>query len=521
MLTGTTTRNASSGVAVFTGLSITQPGTGYTLSAASSGLTSATSSAFNITAASVTLSATPASVSAGDSFLVAWGQISTPTNRDWIGLYAPGSSDTSYITYRYVNCSSSPTVPIASGTCSFPISSSQSPGAYEFRLFPNDTYTRIATSNAVTVGAVANMLAMSVGQNITAGTPGFSMVVESRSPSGVAANVSSSTAVTVSVKTGTGTLGGTVSGTILAGTSQVTIGLATYTKAESGVVLTVAGTSGDTLIAGDTAPFTVQPGAAARLTFATQPGNVAARSTIPGPPRVAVQDNAGNTVTSVTQSISIAIGTNPGAGTLHGNMTVTSSGFVTFPDLSIDQPGNGYTLTASAAGLTSATSNAFNITSPTGTGIISGVITRVSNGATIAGALVEAFQGTALRGTAVTNSSGNYSITGLAAGTYTVRASFTGLVPQMVSSVVVTSGNTTTVDLSLNFGIAVQSPVAGATVSDFNVLVTGHFDTSLASEVGITVNGYIALIDGDEFATFVPIDSQTTAVDGDSERYQR
>ena len=330
VLTGTTTRNASSGVAVFTGLSITQPGTGYTLLAASSGLTSATSSAFNITAASVTLSATPASVSAGDSFLVAWGQISTPTNRDWIGLYAPGSSDTSYISYRYVNCSSSPTVPIASGTCSFPISSSQSPGAYEFRLFPNDTYTRIATSNAVTVGAVANMLAMSVGQNITAGTPGFSMVVESRSPSGVAANVSSSTAVTVSVKTGTGTLGGTVSGTILAGTSQVTIGLATYTKAESGVVLTVAGTSGDTLIAGDTAPFTVQPGAAARLTFATQPANVAARSTIPGPPRVAVQDNAGNTVTSVTQSISIAIGTNPGAGTLHGNTTVTSSGFVTF-----------------------------------------------------------------------------------------------------------------------------------------------------------------------------------------------
>ena len=193
-------------------------------------------------------------------------------------------------------------------------------------------------------------------------------------------------------------------------------------------------------------------------------------------------------------------------------LTVTSSGFVTFSDLSIDQPGNGYTLTASGAGLTSATSNAFNITSPTGTGIISGVITRVSNGATIAGALVETFQGTALRGTAVTNSSGNYSITGLAAGTYTVRASFTGLVSQMVSSVVVTSGNTTTVDLSLNFGIAVQSPIAGAPVSDFSVLVTGHFDTSLASEVGITVNGYIALIDGDEFAAFVPMDSQTTAV---------
>ena len=80
----------------------------------------------------------------------------------------------------------------------------------------------------------------------------------------------------------------------------------------------------------------------------------------------------------------------------------------------------------------------------------------------------------------------------------------------MVSSVVVTGGNTTTVDLSLNFGIAVQSPIAGATVSDFSVLVTGHVDTSLTSEVGITVNGYVALQDGDEFSTFVPIDAQTT-----------
>jgi hypothetical protein len=510
ILSGTATKNAVAGVAAFNGLSINQPGIGYTLSATSNGLSAVTSALFNVTSSSVTLATTPTSVPAGASFTVTWTQIPNPTNRDWIGLYAPGSSDTAYLDWMYVNCSRSPSVPIASGTCSFPIPSSRPPGTYEFRLLPNDTYTRIATSNAVTVSAAINKLAISVSQNITAGTPGFSIVVESRSPSGAATNVSSNTAITVSVKTGTGMLGGTLSGTILAGTSQVTIGLATYTKAESGVVLTAARASGDTLIAGDTTPFTVSPGAAARLAFTTQPGNVAVKGTIPGPPTATVQDGNGNTVTSSTHSISVAIGTNPSAGTLSGNMTVTSSASVSFPTLSINQPGNGYTITASAAGLTSATSNAFNVTSPTGTGIISGVITRVSTGAAITGALVEAYQGEALRGTGGTNSSGNYSITGLAAGTYTVRASFTGLVPQMVSSVVVTSGNTTTVDLSLNFGIAVQSPMAGATVSDFSVLVTGHFDTSLTSEVGITVNGYVALQDGDEFATFVPIDAQTT-----------
>ena len=182
ILTGTATKNAVAGVAAFTGLSITQPGTGYTLTATSSGLTTVTSTLFNVTSSSVSLATTPTSVPAGASFTVTWTQIANATNRDWIGLYAPGSSDTAYLDWMYVNCSPSPTVPIASGTCSFPISSSRPPGTYEFRLLPNDTYTRIATSNAVTVTAAINKLAISVSQNITAGTPGFSMVVESRSP---------------------------------------------------------------------------------------------------------------------------------------------------------------------------------------------------------------------------------------------------------------------------------------------------------------------------------------------------
>jgi N-acetylneuraminic acid mutarotase len=48
-LSGVLTRNANSGVATFTGLSIDIAGTGYTLTAESTALTSATSSSFNIT----------------------------------------------------------------------------------------------------------------------------------------------------------------------------------------------------------------------------------------------------------------------------------------------------------------------------------------------------------------------------------------------------------------------------------------------------------------------------------------
>ena len=82
----------------------------------------------------------------------------------------------------------------------------------------------------------------------------------------------------------------------------------------------------------------------------------------------------------------------------------------------------------------------------------------------------------------------------------------------MLKNIAVTSGNTTAVDLSLNFGIAVQSPIAGATINDFSVLVTGLFDISLAPEVGIQVNGFVALQDGDEFAALVPIDATTTTL---------
>jgi hypothetical protein len=60
--------------------------------------------------------------------------------------------------------------------------------------------------------------------------------------------------------------------------------------------------------------------------------------------------------------ITIAIGVNPGGGTLSGTTTrVASGGVAEFPGLSINKVGTGYTLTASASGLTLAESSAFNI----------------------------------------------------------------------------------------------------------------------------------------------------------------
>ncbi len=91
------------------------------------------------------------------------------------------------------------------------------------------------------------------------------------------------------------------------------------------------------------------------------------------PPLMAIQpaiqvtalDAAGNPVTGFNGPVTIAIGKNGGLvipGTLSGTTTVTAvNGVATFSNLSIDQPGNGYTLVVSTAGVTGAESRTFNI----------------------------------------------------------------------------------------------------------------------------------------------------------------
>ena len=107
---------------------------------------------------------------------------------------------------------------------------------------------------------------------------------------------------------------------------------------------------------------TASAGSAIRLAFTQIPVNTAADGAITPAVRVAIQDADGNPVTSATDAITIAIGSNPAGGTLSGTTTVGAvNGVATFADLSIDKSGNGYTLTASAGGLAGVTSPSFDI----------------------------------------------------------------------------------------------------------------------------------------------------------------
>ena len=177
-------------------------------------------------------------------------------------------------------------------------------------------------------------------------------------------NTVTSTSKTVTLAIGTNPSSGSLSGTLTATTVN---GIATFSnvsinKSGTAYTLTAAATG---VSSATSSTFNINPSTATKLGFITEPSNGSAGLFLNPAPIVAVQDTYGNTVTSITDDITIAIGTNPSSGSLTGTLSVTTNnGVASFDDLSIDLTGTGYTLDAtSAAAYTHKVSNTFNITS--------------------------------------------------------------------------------------------------------------------------------------------------------------
>src|SRR5207248_901417 len=160
---------------------------------------------------------------------------------------------------------------------------------------------------------------------------------------------------------GTNPASGTLSGTktVAAVNGVATFSTLSLNAVGTGYTLTAAATG---LTGATSSGFNIGVGAAAKLVFTVQPSTAAAGAAITPAMQVAVQDAQGNTVTTATTSISLAIGSNSASGTLAGTTTVAAvNGVASFANLSINNPGTGYTLTASATALPTATSTAFSI----------------------------------------------------------------------------------------------------------------------------------------------------------------
>ena len=87
--------------------------------------------------------------------------------QDWLALAPAASANTSYLTFTYVG--------FGVTTRTWTVTMPSTPGTYEFRLFPNNGYTRAATSPPVTVSAGIN------------GAPVITSLSPSRTPAGTGA----------------------------------------------------------------------------------------------------------------------------------------------------------------------------------------------------------------------------------------------------------------------------------------------------------------------------------------------
>ena len=162
-----------------------------------------------------------------------------------------------------------------------------------------------------------------------------------------------------------GTSTGTISATADSGTGGYT---ATFTGELAGTGTSIGASIDGTPVTTVKPTVVVTPGTAAQLVFVVAPAFAATGVVMSPAVQVGARDLAGNATPAYAGDVTIAIGTNAGSGSLAGTLTHTASGgAATFGDLAIDLPGIGYTLSATASGLATATSTSFDVVPPGGT----------------------------------------------------------------------------------------------------------------------------------------------------------
>ena len=182
-------------------------------------------------------------------------------------------------------------------------------------------------------------------------------------------NTVTSATHSITLSLGTDPSGGaaTLSG---AGPVSAVSGVATFSVsldvAKTGYTLAAdaSGLNADTSVA-----FDISAAPAAQLAFTVHPTDATVGVTVSPAVEVTVQDVLGNTVTTATETITLSIvaATDPSGGTatLSGGGPVSAvNGVATFPNVSIDIAGAGYTLEISASGVMPDTSATFNIEAP-------------------------------------------------------------------------------------------------------------------------------------------------------------
>ena len=187
----------------------------------------------------------------------------------------------------------------------------------------------------------------------------FDITIQAQDDSNIPQNVSANTDFSLSLASGNGSLGGTLTGTIPAGSNGVTISGVTYNTAETNVSIAATRTSGDILTAGTSSIFNVLE-AASELAFVNVPS--AGQQNVSLGTFTVEARRADNSV-DLNFTGNISIDKNSGPGNISGTSIQNAvAGVATFNNISFDAEGT-YTISANSTGLTGTTSNGITILS--------------------------------------------------------------------------------------------------------------------------------------------------------------
>ncbi|HVG59023.1 MAG TPA: hypothetical protein VNA24_10750 [Hyalangium sp.] len=358
-LTGTTSVQLSAGIATFSELRVETVGE-YSLTFSAPGFTTVESRKFKITPGApvaLAFSAQPSNVLAGLPVAPAI----TVTLLDRKGNVSPEAVRT--VTLELDNNPGNATligsrsVPTEAGVATFTNVKLDKAGT-GYTLRASSDSLQPATSTAFDVTPNDPVRLAFTRQPVT-GTAGVALAPVEVSVQDAFGNTMPVTA-RIDVALGANPGGGTLGGTLFMDTVE---GVASFTtlsleKADSGYTL-VATTP--ELESATSAAFDIIPAEPVRLVFSTQPSDATAGVSLAPAIEVQLLDAFDNQTTS-TANVTVALGANPGNGTLSGETTVAAvAGLASFSTLSVNKASSGYTLVATSEAL-SATSTAFAIT---------------------------------------------------------------------------------------------------------------------------------------------------------------
>ena len=362
VLGGTTTVNAVAGIATFSTLTVNKVGTGFTLVATSPLLTNAVTNAFATTAGAAARLAFTTSINGSLG-----GATLTPTITvaavDTLGNPVISFTDTVRIAIA-----TNPSTGILSGT----LKAAAVAGVASFTNLAIDKagigYTLSASATGLNSGT-------SLPFSVAVGPPTTLGLASGGAQSGpISTALPSPIIVKVTDLGGNGVAGRTVTFATANGTLSAASGV-TDALGQISIVWTLGATLGAQTMTATSAGLTGSPltigataaggvaGPATSLVFSTGPTTAVAGAS--NAPAIVVQgrDALGALATTFTGNVTLAIGANPGTSTLGGTVTFAAvGGIATFPSISLNKTGVGYTLTATSGALPVATSGTFNIT---------------------------------------------------------------------------------------------------------------------------------------------------------------